>query len=474
MTIAASAAAPTGAQRFVTDVKRIVPLAWPVFIGQVAVLAFSTVDTVLVARHSQADLAAFAVGAAAYVTVFVGFMGIVLAVSPIAGQLFGAKKLPAAGEELHQAVWLALALSLIGGLLLVFPQPFLWLAKAGPDVAQGVRGYLLALAVSLPASLLFTAFRGWNTAVSRPKAVMAMQVGGLVMKAPLSAALVFGWPALGIPEMGVTGCGIATAISMWGQVLLALWLLRRDPFYKPFKLWGRGLHRPQRAALWGLIKLGVPVGLAILIEVTGFSMMALLISRIGTVPVAGHQIAVNIVSLMFMLPLGLANATSTLVAQRIGAGDHADARRLGWHGVALGATLAFVLGGVVFVSRSGVVGLYTGDAAVAAAALPLLAWMVVFHLADAVQTIAAFVLRAWRIATLPMFIYAVAMWGVGLGGGYTLAFDLTGNTPSDLLGAPGFWAASTSGLIVAGLGLAGLMALVLRADRLETAIKPAA
>lgn len=446
---------------FLADVRRIMPLAWPVLVGQLAVLAFSTIDTILVARHSQADLAAFAVGSAAYITVFVGFMGVVLAVSPIAGQLFGAGRLEAAGDELHQAIWLALGLSVVGSALLVFPQPFLWLAKAGPDVAERVRGYLLALALSLPASLLFTVFRGFNTAVSRPKAVMLLQVAGLGLKLPLSMALVSGFAPLNLPAMGVTGCGVATAVSMWAQVLIAWWLMRRDPFYAPFRLWGRGLHPPHRAALWNLLRLGVPMGLSILIEVTGFSMMALLISRIGTVPVAGHQIAVNIVSLMFMLPLALANATSTLVAQRIGAGDLPDARRLGWHGLQFGLLLSLGLGGSVFFGREAVIGLYTTDAMIAAAALPLLAWMVVFHIADAAQTIAAFVLRAWRIATLPMFVYAGSLWGVGLGGGFTLAFNLLGNTPADLQGARGFWAAATFGLIAAGLGLSGLMWLKL-------------
>lgn len=457
--------AGTGPHRFGDDVARILPLAWPVFVGQVAVLAFGTIDTVLVGRHSPEELAAFAVGAAAYVTIFVGFMGVVLAVSPLVGQLFGARRLPEAGAELHQAAWLAGALSVIGCVLLLYPQPFLWLAKATPEVAVRVKGYLQALAVALPASLLFTVFRGFNTAVSRPKAVMLLQLAGLALKLPLSAALVFGWPAAGVPEMGVTGAGVATAVAMWLQVTLAWALMRRDAFYAPFALWGRGWPAPDWRALRGLLRLGIPMGLAILIEVTGFSAMALLISRLGTVPVAGHQIAVNLVSMMFMLPLALANATSTLVAQRIGANDLADARRLGWHGLWLGATLAASLGAAVFAGRAWVVGWYTGDAAVAAAAVPLLAWLVVFHLADAVQTIAAFVLRAWRIATVPMFIYAGALWGIGLGGGSLLGLSGADAVPPALRGAPGFWAAATIGLVAAAVALTGLMRWVLRPAR---------
>jgi len=451
---------------FTASVRRIVPLAWPVFIGQLAVLGFSTVDTVLVARQSATDLAALAVGSAAFVTIFIGLMGVVLAVSPIVGQLFGAKRLAEAGDQLHQAVWLALGLSLIGSLVLVFPAPFLALSKASPEVAYKVRGYLLALAFSLPASLLFTAYRGFNVAVSRPKAVMTLQLSGLALKIPLSIALISGVPDWGLPAMGVQGCGIATLIAMWAQVLAALVVLRRDPFYASFALRGRGLHPPQAASLKALLRLGVPMGLAILIEVTGFAFMAIFISRLGETPVAGHQIAANLVALLFMMPLGLSNATSTLVAQRIGAADLRDARRLGWHGLQLALAVALALGGVVFLWREAVVRLYTDNAAVVAAALPLVAWVALFHAADAVQTMAAFVLRAWRIATVPLVIYAVALWGVGLAGGYVLAFDSWQLTPQAWQGARGFWIAATAGLALAAAGLSLFLVWMQKQQRL--------
>ncbi|WP_425260934.1 MATE family efflux transporter [Rubrivivax sp. RP6-9] len=445
--------------------RRIARLAWPVFVGQLSVLAFSTIDTVLVARFAAADLAALAVGAAAYVTTFVGFMGVVLALGPIVGQLFGAGKLHDAGRQVHQAVWIALALSLAGSTLLLFPAPFLALSQAGPEVADKVRGYLAALALSLPASLLFTVYRGFNVAVSRPKAVMALQIGGLALKLPLSVLLIFGVPALGIPPLGVLGCGIATAIAMWAQLLGAVLVLRRDPFYGRFALLGRGLDLPDRRALLAQLRLGLPMGATILVEVSGFTFMALFIARLGTTPVAGHQIAANLVSLLFMLPLAIANGTSTLVAQRIGALDLADARRLGWHGLAVGTAIAAVLGGAVFLGREAVVALYARDAAVVAAALPLLAYVALFHVADAAQTIAAFVLRAWRIATIPLLVNATALWGVGLGGGFALAFGGHAWVPLAWRGAAGFWTAATAGLVLTALALTGLLAHVLRRQR---------
>ena len=132
----------------------------------------------MAARYAPVDLAALAIGGAAYDTVFVGLMGAVLAIGPIAGQLFGAGRLHDCGSQLHQAVWLALGLSVIGCCVLLFPESFLAPSLASPAVAAKVRGHMTALAFALPAALVFTAFRGFNNAVSRPKIVMLLQLGG--------------------------------------------------------------------------------------------------------------------------------------------------------------------------------------------------------------------------------------------------------------------------------------------------------
>jgi len=459
--------------------RRIAPLAWPVFVGQVAVLAFSTVDTVLVARTTATELAALAVGAAVYISVFIGLMGIVLAIGPIAGQLFGAGKAERAGHELQQAVWLAVFLAIPGALVLLVPEPFLALSRAEPAVAARVRSYLGWLVFALPPALVFTAFRGFNVAVSRPKAVMAMQMGGLALKVPLSALFVFGvalptpFGELRVPALGVVGCALATAIVMWCQLAGALSLLRVDPFYRRFGLGtGTPLARPLRSSLAALLRLGVPIGLATVVEVTGFTFMAFFVSRIGATAVAGHQIAANLVAMMFMMPLAIANAASTLVAQQIGAGDAGDARRIGWAGLEVAAAIAAVVGSAVYLLREHVVALYTANPMIAAAALPLLAWVALFHIADATQTVAAFVLRAYRIATMPLVVYVLAVWGIGLGGGYAMAFDLLGISPQWMQGARGFWSMATLGLAAAGLGMTALLTSKLRHDARSAAPAP--
>jgi MATE family multidrug resistance protein len=444
------------------DAGRILPLAWPVFVGQMAVLAFGTVDTVLVARASAIDLAALAIGAAVYITVFIGLMGMVLAVGPIAGQLYGARKLQEAGGQFQQSVWLALGLSVPGCLLLAMPEPLLAVAQPPAAVEAEVRGYLHWLAFALPAAMLFTAFRGFNVAVSRPKAVMALQLGGLAFKLPLSAAFVFGFEPLSVPALGAEGCGLATAVVLWLQLAAAWALLGIDPFYRPFALSATRLARPDASSLRQLLRLGVPMGGSVMVEVTGFTFMAIFIARLGTTAVAGHQLAANLVATLFMLPMSWGHATSTLIAHRLGAGDPVAARRIGWHGLQGGVVAALALGAALYAGRETVLRAYTHDPSIISAALPLLAWVVLFHLGDAMQAVAGHAMRAYHVAVAPLLIYAVALWGVGLLGGYVLAFDLAGWTPPALRGAPGFWAAASVGLGLAALGLVVLMAWVMR------------
>ena len=150
------------------------------------------------------------------------------------------------------------------------------------------------------------------------------------------------------------------------------------------------------------------------------------------------------------------------MAQRIGAEDLRDARRIGWHGLELATLIAAAMGAAVYGLREGILNIYTRDATIIAAALPLLSWVAVFHIADAAQTVAAFVLRAWRITTVPMLIYVLAIWGVGLGGGYVVAFDTLGLAPPELHGAQGFWSAATAGLVVAGSGMSAFLLWMLR------------
>jgi MATE family multidrug resistance protein len=430
--------------------RAIVSLGWPMFVGQLAVMANGIIDNVMAGHLSAQDLAAVAIGSSIYYVVFVGLMGTLQAISPVAAQHFGAGRPLDVGHAWRQGQWLAAFLLLPGWAALAFPQPLLWLAQAEPAVADNATLYLNALAFGLPAALWFRAFTTLNTAVSRPRVVMAINLLGPVCKVPLNLLFMHGSdgiPALGVPAvpaMGGAGCGVATALVFWVSAAIGWLLLRRDGFYRPFRM--RGLGRPQGRALRELLRLGLPIGGMYLIDVTAFNFVTLLVARLGTETVGGHAIVANVAATLYMLPLALSGAAGVLAAQALGAGDPRGARRIAWQGTRLVLGLALAAAALLWWLRDPLVAAYTADAGVARVAASLLGLVALYHVFDALQCVLAFALRAWKVAVVPMLVFAVALWGVGLGGGWWLAFGLG-------LGVAGFWIAAIAAVACAALAL---------------------
>ncbi|WP_211097357.1 MATE family efflux transporter [Herbaspirillum sp. ST 5-3] len=432
-------------------IRRIGALAWPLLIGQLAVIANGVIDTAMTSRFSATDLAALAVGTSIYISIFVGLNGVLAALSPVIGQLFGAQRFKAIGAEVKQGIWLALFLTVIGCLALLFPQPLLSLAHASSALNDKASLYLRILALALPATLGFRIYASLNTAIGRPKMVMALQIGALALKVPLNALFIFG--GFGIPALGGPGCAVATGITVWVMFLICGLIVRVNPSYRLFGVFGTGLVGPVWTAQRELLKLGIPMGLSYLIEVTAFTFMALFIARLGDIAVAGHQITANFGTVLYMIPLAIANATGTLVAQSVGARDLSTARRIGYAGIRLAAVLSVTIGCIVWLARGAIVRAYTPNEAVIAAALPLYVFIAFYQLFDAVQVTTAFVLRAYKVAVIPTLMYAVALWGVGLGSGYVLGLNPFGISPRVLQGAAGFWMGNSAALALVGAGL---------------------
>jgi MATE family multidrug resistance protein len=430
--------------------RELVRLGWPVLVAQLAVMANSVIDTIMAGRYGTLDLAAVGIGSSIYFSVFVALMGVLLALTPIAAHMHGAGRHADIGEELRQSAWLAAALALIALAAFAYPEPFLAVAKLEPALEAKVRAYLHALAWSVPAALLFRVFYGFSTAISRPRTVMMLTLVGLVLKVPLNWVFMYG--NLGAPELGSTGCAVATALISWIVCLLAWCWCWYAPAYRPYRVFARWSW-PQAQALGRILALGLPIGLTFLIDVTGFTFMALFIARLGALYSAAHQVAANLAALCFMLPLALGNAASVVVGQSLGARRPARARAAGLVGLALGLACAAVLGVCLYLYADAIAGLYTGEAELRRVAAGLIAFVAVYHLFDAVQAVAVNVLRGYERAVVPMLIYAVALWGVGLGGGYAIGLtsvDLAWIGLHPPLGAPGFWLAAIASLALAG------------------------
>ena len=427
--------------------RELLHLAWPVLIGQAAVMANGVIDTLMAGRLSSIDLAAVGIGASIYVTVIMTMIGVLLALTPVVAHHYGAGRYREIGADVRQCVWLAVALSVLAFVALKNPDPLLSFSRLTPEVEIKVRAYLDGTAWAVPGVMFFRVFYGFTTGIGRPQPVMSFNLLGLALKAPLNWVFMYGH--FGFPAMGGAGCGWSSAVIMWIIATLAWVWCRRDADYAPYGVFAR-FEWPRLPALREFLVLGLPMGATFLVDVTAFTFMALFIARLGPQVSAAHQIAANVAVFVFMVPLALGAATGVVVGQALGAGERRRARHAGLLGLAVGGGAAAITGAAIGFGAGPLARAYTSDPAVAAAAAMLLSIVAVYHLADAVQAVMAQVLRGYKRATVPMVIYALSLWGVGLGGGYLLGLT---DSFGPARGAAGFWIAGAASLTIAGVGV---------------------
>lgn len=421
--------------------------AFSVLAGQWAAVGYGIVDNAIAGHIDKTALSALSLGIAIYMSVFIGLMGIVQAILPIAGQLYGAKRYTEIGYQCRQTFYLAIGVSIIGILCLMFPGPLLQLADAPPEKEALVRDYLHMLALGFVPAVLFRIYASLSQAISRPLFVTVLQIIGLVIKIPLTWLLAVQW------EMGIAGCGVSTTMLNTLFFIIAVVMLIKHPVYRPFHIIQR-LEPPAAKDQVALLKLGIPMGLSYFIEVTGTTFMAIFIARFHSDAYAsGHQIVGSIAGAVYMIPLSISIASSAIVAQYLGACNYIAARSAGYKGISMAIICAIAAGLLVYFCQQPIIGIYTTDPDVIVVASSLIIFIALYQLADATQITAAFILRAYKIAILPTILYAVALWGVGLGGGYTIAFNLTGHSPEFLQGPAGFWFGNAVSLAAIAIAL---------------------
>jgi len=431
----------------VSELKTISRHAGTVLVGQLATMAFGVTDTIVAGRYAEASLAALSVGSAIYMSVYVALMGVLQALLPVWAELYGAQKPRQLGFSFRQSLYLCGALMVFGMAILLQPAVLLDWAEVPAALRGEVLDYLGVLALALPPALLFRLYSTLNQSLGKPLLVTWLQIGSLFVKVPLSIWFAFG--GFGLAPQGVVGCALATLVVQCLMLALALWLLRTRPLYQPYRLWHR-LEKPHGPTLAAFARVGVPSGLTILVEVTSFTLMALFVARLGTTAAASHQIAANLAAVLYMVPLAIGIATSARTSYWLGADQPRQAR----HAVGLGFMLvlacAVLLAGLLLVVRDPLVRLYARSPEVIALAVPLLFWIAAFHLFDGLQALGVFVLRCFRITLSPFLIYGVLLWGLGLYGGYQLAYHGLGPWPAMQTPAA-FWIAGMVALALAAL-----------------------
>ena len=445
-----------------SDFRIIASHAGTVLVGQLAVMAFGITDTLVAGRYSDVSLAALSVASAIYISVFVALMGTLQALLPVWAELHGAGKSSEVGQSFRQALYLCALTIGVGVLILLSPGAVLRWTDVPPALRDDAQRYLAVLALALAPALLFRMYSTLNQSLGKPLLVTGLQLGALVIKIPLSIWFVFG--GAGLEPQGVVGCAWATLVVNYGLFAVAVWMVRTNPLYRPYRIW-QALEAPRWRQIAGFARLGIPGGLGIMVEVTSFTLMALFIARLGVVSSAGHQIASNLAAVMYMVPLSISIAASSRVSYWRGAGNPAKtmaAIRVGFRMVMI---TSMALSAGLFFTREWLAPLYSSNPAVIAMVVPLLGWVLVFHLFDGLQALCVFVLRCFRVTVAPLLVYTVLLWGAGLGGGYMLAYHGLGPWPAQGA-ASAFWTASTFALGCASLVLLMILRRVVKRELL--------
>ncbi|SDN69001.1 MATE family efflux transporter [Pseudomonas jinjuensis] len=434
-------------RRVAIELKELLTLATPIMIAQLATTAMGFVDAVMAGRVGPRDLAAVALGNSIWIPVFLLMTGTLLATTAKVAERYGAGDQPGTGPLVRQALWLALLVGPLAAAALWFlSEPVLRAMKVEAALVEPTLFYLRGIAFGLPAVALYHVLRCFSDGLGRTRPSMVLGICGLLLNIPLNYTLIYGH--FGFPALGGPGCGWATGTVMWSMLLGMLFWVNRAPVYRPSRLFARW-ERPDTAVIRRLVAVGLPIGIAIFAESSIFSVIALLIGELGEKIVAGHQIALNVSAMVFMIPYSLAMAITVRVGQNLGAGAPRNARFVAGVGMCTALGYACLSASGILLFREQIASLYTADPQVIALAASLMVFSALFQFSDGLQVTAAGALRGYQDTRATMLMTLFAYWGIGLPVGYSLGLAHWLHEPT---GPRGLW----QGLIV-GLTCAAIM-----------------
>ncbi len=434
-------AQPPTSPSFGSEVRSTATIAFPLVLGHVSTGLIGFVDNVIAGHHGTQTLAAVTIGTALLWLPMMVPIGTLISLTASVSQLNGAGRRDEIGPLFRQALWLALGLGLLMFVFLSFIPAALAPFGIAPEIIPGARGFLHGIRWGAPALTLFFCMRYLSEGMHWTLPTMLIGFGGLALLAPLGYAFTFG--RYGLPEMGAAGLGVASAIMMWAQAIafaVYLWNAKRFAGLKLFACFDGPHARP----IGQLLRTGLPIGVTVLMEGGLFIATALLIARLGAVPAAAHQIAINVSALCFMIPMGVAEATTVRVGHALGLGDVLGVRRAAHAGYAIVLGTQALSATALLLGHDAVVALYTRDLAVAGLAGSLLLYAAAFQFPDGIQVLSAGALRGLKDTRVPMWLAALSYWGLGMPLGAGLGLGLG-------WGPQGMWLGLILGLTAAAI-----------------------
>jgi MATE family multidrug resistance protein len=446
----------------------LVKQAFPIYIGQMAVILYGVIDSIMAGRSHPEALAVLALAGGVYMTCAIGFGGIVFVLNPLVAHDFGAKKYYRTRIWLFQSIWPIVLVTLLSVLIFYGVSYFLPRMNLSQEITQATKSYLFIISLAMPAAFMLRALYAINTAILNTSIVMLTQLLGLLIKIPLNYLFIYSNFAQTLSVSPSDACAISSTLTYWILCLGLLYhaLYRVVPSQSPNQSWWQEL-KPNFYYLYKLLAMGIPSTLIIFTEVAAFTLMAWFIAPFGAIQTAAHQVAVSFAGVVYMIPLSIAIATATLTSQQLGARQANAAKQIALTGLGFGSVLSILIGILVAWQATFLVSIYTKDALVIQFASTLLLWVGVYQLFDAVQAISCHILRCYRITVLPMFIYAISMLVVAFTIGYASAhqWGFFASTPilNRLYQAHGYWFGVSMGLAVAAIALSALLWRVFKA-----------
>jgi MATE family multidrug resistance protein len=433
-----------------SDIAAMFRLAVPVVVVQVGMMLMGVVDTMVVGRVSAEALAAVALGNLAVMAVSAFAIGMLLALDPLVAQAVGAGDEAAVRRAVQRGLLLAILVTVPATLLLLPVEPVLTLLRQTPETVPIAAGYVHRCLPGLLPFFGFVVLRQTLQAHERMRPIVAVIVGANLLNLVLDVVMVFG--LLGLPAMGAFGAAWATTVSRI-VLFVGLLLAARRELMPLLAAVDREVL--QLRPLAAMARLGAPIGIQIQLELAAFAVIGLLMGGLGTIEMAAHQVAINLASLTFMVPLGVASASAVRVGHAVGRADDHGARRAATSALLCGAGFMVCTALLFLTLPRALASAYTTDAGVAGLAAALLPIAGVFQIFDGVQVVSSGILRGLGDTRAPMIVNVLGFWLVGMPVSLWLAFPLG-------LGPQGLWWG-----LVAGLAAVAVLLLLRIAGRMS-------
>jgi multidrug resistance protein, MATE family len=438
---ASRASAPTPGH-LAHELTETLRLAVPMALTQLSQIAMMATDLAFIGRLGNEAVAAAALAGTVYFVSFTIGMGLVSAVAPLAAQAFGARDPRQVRRALRTGLWAAFLISLPIMPFSLYGEPILLALGQAPAAARLAQHYLFGLVWGVTPALWFMAIRGFMGAVNRPQPALWITLAAIPANALLVYPLIYGeW---GFPRLELFGAGLATTTVNFATVLAGLWFATsRSPFRK-YRVLGR-IWRIDWRLMRELVAIGAPISLSFMMEYGMFSAASLLMGLISTTALAAHQVALQVVATLFMVPYGISMAATVRVGHAIGRSDPGGVKRAGFVAILLGIVLVAGFTLAVIAGRFAIAQAFFGVADDASPAVELTANLLLvgstFFIADGIQTIAAGSLRGINDTRVPLLFAAISYWLIGFTTACGLGF-WTG------LGAIGVWIGLSCGTAV--------------------------